>query len=58
MKEIIANKRGRVTFCPKKLIIDSVEIIDMKNITETFNNFFVTIGPNLLPKIPKSGRKF
>ena len=42
----------------QKLIIDKVEITDTKTITETFNNFFVTIGPNLASKIPKSDTNF
>lgn len=30
----------------------------MKTIAETFNNFLVTIGPNLAPKIIESDTKF
>ena len=43
-----------MTTFPKKIIIDIVEITDMKTIAKTFNIFFVKIGPNLASKIPKS----
>ena len=42
----------------KKLIIDKVEITDTKTIANSFNNFFVKIGPNLASKIPKSDTNF
>ena len=42
---------------PKKWIILNVEINDSKTISETFNNYFVTIGLNLASKISKSDTK-
>ena len=43
---------------PEKLIIDKVEITDTKTTANSFNIFFVKIGPNLVSKIPKSDANF
>ena len=44
-----------MTLC--RLIIDKVDITDMKNIADIYN-LFITIGPNLLSNIPKSDTSF
>ena len=43
-----------MTLFPKKFITDKVEITDTKTVAKIFNNFFVTISPNLASKFPKS----
>ena len=58
MKEVIGKKRGTCDFFPKTLIIDKVKITDTKTIANSFNNFFVKIGPNLASKIPKKDTNF
>ena len=34
------------------------EILDKKEITETFNSYFVNVGPNLAASIPESKTSF
>ena len=43
-----------MTLFPKKFITDNLEITDTKTAAKIFNNFFVTISPNLASKFPKS----
>ena len=45
-----------MTLFPKKFITDKVEITDTKTVAKIFNNFFVTISPNLASKFPKSDK--
>ena len=45
-------------FFPQTLLIDKVEITDTKTIANSFNNFFVKIGPNLGSKITISDTKY
>ena len=54
MKEIIGNKR--VTNAPLHnfITVKNREIFDKKKIAETFNSYFVNIGPNLAASIPES----
>ena len=54
MKETIGNKR--VTNVPPLnfITVKNKEILDKKEIAETFNNYFVNIGPNLAASIPES----
>ena len=58
MKEIIGNKR--VTSAPLSNFITGKnrEIFDKKEIAETFNSYFVNIGPNLAASIPESKTSF
>ena len=53
MKETIGNKR--VTNAPPLnfTTVKNKEILDKKEIAETFNNYFVNIGPNLVASIPE-----
>ena len=39
-------------------MIDKVKITDTKTIANSFNNFFVKVGPNLASKIPKKDANF
>ena len=58
MKEIIGNKR--VTNAPLHnfITVKNREIFDKKEIAETFNSYFVNIGPNLAASIPESKMSF
>ena len=59
MKEIIGNKK-RVTNAPLPnfITVKNREIFDKKEIAETFNSYFVNIGPNLAASIPESKTSF
>ena len=58
MKEIIGNKR--VTNAPLHnfITVKNREIFDKKEIAETFNSYFVNVGPNLAASIPESKTSF
>ena len=58
MKEVTEKREVHLTLFQKKLIINKVEITNTKIIAGKFNIFFVTIGPNLVSKIPKSDTNF
>ena len=58
IKQIIGKRRGTCDSFPPRLIIVKIEITDTKTIANTFNNFFVKIGPNLASKILKSDTNF
>ena len=51
MKQIINKKKNDIQ-C--QFLIDNQATTDMQTITNSFNNFFVNIGPNLSKKIPHS----
>ena len=51
MKEVIGKKKCNNETLPKHLIVDKIEINDVKSIAEKFNEFFVNIGSNLANKI-------
>ena len=51
MKEVIGKKKCNNETLPKHLIVDKIEINDVKSIAEKFNEFFVNIGPNFANKI-------
>ena len=58
MKEIIGNER--VTNAPllNFITVKNREIFNKKEIAETFNSYFVNIGPNLAASIPESKTSF
>ena len=58
MKEIIGNKRVTDAPLPNFITVKNREIFDKKEIAETFNSFFVNIGPNLAASIPESKTSF
>ena len=58
MKEIIGKKKCNNETLPKHLIADKIEINDAKSIAEKFNEFFVSIWPNLANKIPQCDLTF
>ena len=43
---------------PRRMIIDGQEIFDQVKIANSFNKFFVDIGPKLASMIPESQTKF
>ena len=58
MKEIIGNKRVTNAPLPNFITLKNREIFDKKEIAETFNNYFVNIGPNLATSIPENKMTF
>ena len=54
IKAVVGKKRGTCDSFPNTLIIGKVEITDTKTVANSFNNFFVKIGPNIASKILKS----
>ena len=56
MKEIIGNKRITNAPLPNFITVKNRKILDKKEIAETFNNYFVNIGPTLAASIPKTKR--
>ena len=58
MKEIIGNKRVTNAPLPNFITLKNREIFDKKEIAETFNNYFVNIGPNLVTSIPENKMTF
>ena len=58
MKEIIGNKRVTNAPLPNFITVKNREIFDKKKISETFNSYFVNIGPNLAASIPESKTSF
>ena len=57
MKEIVGNKIVSNATLPN-LSRWKTEIFDKKEITETFNSYFVNVGPNLVASIPESKTSF
>ena len=58
MKEIIGNKRVTHAPLPNFITVKNREIFVKKEIAETFNSYFVNIGPNLAASIPESKTSF
>ena len=58
MKETIGNKRVTLAPLPNFITVKNREIFDKKEIAETFNSYFVNIGPNLAASISESKTSF
>ena len=58
MKEIIGNKKVTNVPLPNFITVKNREIFDKKEIAETFNSYFVNIGPNLAASIPERKMSF
>ena len=54
----VINKRNSKKSLPNKFYQGNEEITDPVNIAETFNKYFVDVGPNLAQKIPKPAKPF
>ena len=53
MKEFIENNRVTNPPLPNFITVKNREMFDKKEIPETFNNYFVNIGPNLAASISR-----
>ena len=51
IKEVIDKKKTKVT--PYKFVINNKIVTDTNVISDSFNNFYVNIGPDLAKQIPK-----
>ena len=58
MKEIIGHKRVTNVPLPNFITAENKEIFDKIEIAETFNIYFVNIGPNLPASISESKNSF
>ena len=58
MKEIIGNKRVTHAPLPNFITVKNREIFVKKEIAETFNSYFLNVGPNLTASIPESKTSF
>ena len=54
MEDVIGNKRVTNASPPNFITVKNREIFDKTEIVETFNNYFVTTGPNLAASFPES----
>ena len=58
MKGIIEKKRVTNAPLPNFIKVKNREILNKKEIAETFNSYFINIGPNLAASIPETKRTF
>ena len=57
-ERIIGNKRVTNAPLPNFITVKNREIFEKKEIADTFNSYFVNIGPNLAASIPESKTLF
>ena len=58
IKEIIVGAKSTKGNFPRRMIIDGQETFDQRKIANSFNKFFVDIGPKLAAMILESQTKF
>ena len=58
MKEVIGKGKLVNNSLPKHLILNNRNIFDQKTIANSFNEYFVNVGPKLACEIPQSQRLF
>ena len=58
IREVIAKTKTNDNNIPKRMIIENIETFDPEKIADSFNKFFVDIGPSLASKIPNSQNNF
>ena len=58
IKEVIGSTKSTSHCLPKRLIVNNVEFTGKKLIAESFNKYFVGVGPKLAALIPISDKKF
>ena len=58
MKEIIGKSKLKSTDFPRRLNVDNLDIYEDNDIANSFNNFFIGIGPNLANKIENARKPF
>ena len=57
-KEVIGKGKLVSNSLPKHLILNNRSIFDQKTIANSFNEYFVNVGPKLACEIPQSQRPF
>ena len=40
------------------MLLKKIEVTEIKDVAEEFNNFFTNVGPNLAKKVPNSSNSF
>ena len=58
MKDIIGKSKIKLTNLPRKLTIKKVDVYNIPEIANSFNDFFTNIGQKLASQIPKSSKTF
>ena len=58
MKEVIGKGKLVENSLPKHLILNNRDIFDQKTMANSFNEYFVNVGPKLACEIPQSQRSF
>ena len=58
MKEVIGKGKLVNNSLPKHLILNNRNIFDQKTIANSFNEYFVNVGPKLAFEIPQSQKSF
>ena len=58
MKEVIGKGKLVNNSLPKHLILNNRNIFDQKTIANSFNEYFVNVGPKLACETPQSQRSF
>ena len=58
MKEVIEKVEMTKSLLPKYILLDKKHGYDQKTITNSFNNFFISDGPDLAPEIPQTQKSF
>ena len=53
MKEVIGKGKLVNNSLPKHLILNNGNIFDQKSITNSFNEYFVNVGPKLACEVPR-----
>ena len=54
IKEVIGKTKLYNSCLPRRIIINNQDIYNKKTIAESFNEFFINVGPNLASKIPRT----
>ena len=58
MKDVLGKSKLIHSTLPRKIIINKNVIFEEKHTANTFNNFFINIGPKLADDIPTATRSF
>ena len=58
MKEVISKSKLVNKSLPKHLILNNRNIFDQKTSANSFNEYFVNVGPKLTCEIPQSQKSF
>ena len=58
MKEVVGKGKLTNNSLVKHLILNNRNIFDQKTIANSFNEYFVKVGPKLASEIPQSQRSF